>query len=542
MLATASICASAWDFEANGIYYEITSESEQTCEVCYNPAVYRGNVSIPGTATNNGKAYTVTAIGEEAFYYCTDLTGITLPNTVDTIKTMAFWACSALTEVTIPNSVKVIGSSCFATCDNLKTVNLGNSVEEIGIRAFISCQSLEGISIPSSVSYIGYYAFADCPKFSTITVDEGNQHYKSADNILYDKKMTELILCTRNKPSVTIPSGVEAIGVGAFLECKELASVTLPNTVNRIKSYAFQQCSALEEITLPPSLETIESEAFARSGLKEIYIPANVVDIVEDAFTNCSDLLNINVDPATRYYASADGVLYDKQLTTLYTCPGAKTSVSIPQTVTKISDRAFSGAQIASIELPGSLTEIGEETFMYCSALKEIAIPNLVTKIGSDAFYSCQQLKKVVLGASVEHIAEYAFNGCGALEEVYSYNPQPPTLSFNVWNDWNYATLYVPQGSVTAYQNASGWGSFSKILELDPTAIDNVASNGITANASPDGITVNGVTAGLPVNVYDEGGRLVHSTKATGNSLAIPAPKGHVYIVKVGGKSIKLAL
>lgn len=532
----------AYDFVDNGIYYTVLSESDKTCEVAYGDIYYSGNVNIPETANRNGSAYTVTAIGESAFYYCSGLESVTMPATIETIKPSAFASCAQITEVTIPNSVKEIYDYAFANCEQLANVDLGNSVEEIWWCAFMGCISLKSISLPESLREIGYDLFADCPNLASINVDEANPYLTSDDGVLYSKDMTKLIVCPKTRTTFTIPSTVTTIGNGAF-DTSTLREVSIPNSVTTIESYAFHNCYFLTEISIPNSVRSIGGEAFSRTSLTEIHIPASVTEITEDAFVYCPYLQSITVDEAAPNNSSEDGILYDKNKTRLLTCPGAKTSATIPQTVTSIADYAFSEGSIERVTLPQSLTEIGERAFMYCERLTDIDIPNSAKEIKDEAFYACKRLKNIVIGSSVEHIGDAAFHSLEALQTVYSLNPEPPQLGVNPWTyNINSATLYVPQGSAASYRNALTWGNFGTILELDPAGIGDAQADGIVVSGSESGITVSGIAAGQPVRVYDEGGRLVHSAVAGGTAMAIPAAKGHIYIIKVGGKALKIVL
>ena len=159
---------------------------------------------------------------------------------------------------------------------------------------------------------------------------------------------------------------------------------------------------------------------------------------------------------------------------------------------------------------------------------------------------NCPDMTTLTISRSVEYIADGAFYGYNTLQTVYSLNPEPPVLEIDFYGPWPWdlsqATLYVPQGSLAAYQGAEGWNVFGRMLELDPTAIDAAEAGGVEISATSGGIAISGAAEGLPVSVYDEGGRLAFSGTATGGTLHIPAAKGHIYIIKVGGKTLKVAM
>lgn len=157
-----SLSSYAYDALIDGIYYYL-SNSDYTAEVTSNTNdKYSGSVSIPKEVSYNGRKYSVTSIGERAFYDCSRLTSVTIPNSVTSIGKWAFFGCSGLTSVTIPNSVTSIGYAAFESCSSLTSVIIPNSVTSIGNVAFSVCSGLTSVIIPNSVTSIGYQAFSRC--------------------------------------------------------------------------------------------------------------------------------------------------------------------------------------------------------------------------------------------------------------------------------------------------------------------------------------------------------------------------------------------
>ncbi|MEE1004492.1 MAG: leucine-rich repeat domain-containing protein, partial [Bacteroidaceae bacterium] len=150
----ASINAFAETVEIDGIYYNFVTKGK-IAEVTENPNEYKGAIKIPETVSYNGVTYSVTSIGEYAFYYCSGLTSVNIPNSVTSIGEYAFYYCSGLTSVTIPNSVTSIGTSVFRGCSSLTSVTIPNSVTSIGESAFGGCSGLTSVTIPNSVTSIG---------------------------------------------------------------------------------------------------------------------------------------------------------------------------------------------------------------------------------------------------------------------------------------------------------------------------------------------------------------------------------------------------
>ena len=183
LITLVAICmlsfhAMAYDFsytyQGKTLYYNITSDNtvEVTCYsnfINYNNYV-SGDVVIPSSVTNNGTTYSVTSIGDDAFYYCSGLTSVTIPNSVTSIGDRAFYECSSLTSVTIPNSVTSIGNDAFAGCSGLTSVTIPNSVTLIGEGVFAGCSGLTSVTIPNSVISIGDLAFFACSGLTSITI------------------------------------------------------------------------------------------------------------------------------------------------------------------------------------------------------------------------------------------------------------------------------------------------------------------------------------------------------------------------------------
>jgi len=154
---------------------------------------------------------------------------------VTSIGSWAFWKCTNLTSVTIPDSVTSIGNFTFHSCSDLRSVTIGNSVTHIMAGAFFRCSSLTGVSIPDSVTNIDIGAFVGCSSLTSIEAGKGNAQYSSEDGVLFDKYKTELVLFPAGKSGhYTIPDSITSIGDTAFYDCSSLADVTIPDSVTNI--------------------------------------------------------------------------------------------------------------------------------------------------------------------------------------------------------------------------------------------------------------------------------------------------------------------
>jgi hypothetical protein len=154
----------AVEVEIDGINYDLNAEAEQATVIAKSGGEYSGEVVIPESVEYEGIAYSVTSIGWGAFYGCSGLTSVTIPNSVTSIGEWAFYVCSGLTSVTIPNSVTIIGGYAFYKCSGLTSVTIPNSVTSLGGGAFADCSGLTSVTIPNSVTSIGGEAFINSPK------------------------------------------------------------------------------------------------------------------------------------------------------------------------------------------------------------------------------------------------------------------------------------------------------------------------------------------------------------------------------------------
>ena len=263
--------------EIDGLYYELSAE-DLSARVTSHPNQYSGSVVIPEKVTYESSDYNVVRIKDYAFQGCSELTSITIPNSVTRIGNYTFYGCTSLTSVTIPNSVTSIENEVFNGCSGLTSVTIPNSVKSIGDEAFYCCTSLTSITIPNSVTSIGRYAFSCC-----------------------------------DFTSVSIPNSVTSIGGSAFAYCHSLISVNIPSSVTSLGGSAFEGCTSLTSVNIPSSVTSIKNSTFyGCSSLTSVTIPNTVTSIGDYAFSKCASLIDfycfaeeVPTTSSTTFYATS---------------------------------------------------------------------------------------------------------------------------------------------------------------------------------------------------------------------------------------------
>ena len=468
----SSITSFAYDFQVDGIYYKKNSDGVSVSVTSqYNDypyysdyTIYRpsGNIVIPPSVTYNDKTYGVTEIGSNAFYWCSSLASIEIPNSVTSIGDYAFYDCSKLASIEIPNSVTSIGNSAFSRCSSLKDakyssiesmcrISYGNEYSNPCYYAdnlYIDGTLVTSIEIPNNVTSIGDYAFYGCSSLA----------------------------------SVTIGTGVLSIGNNAFSSPKKVIWLTntppsgYTNAKGSVNYVANEQYTSLSNKTVYPFL----SSMFEVGGVK--YVPVSpserTCDIIDCAYNESAENININnsvenmgisltvkkMNPYAFYgnkFIKNVKIDFDGDVSNyaFYGCTALETTeiankgniddyafygctaletVEINNTE-NIGDNAFSSSKItqtlninntgnvgtsAFADITGCYTaninnmgSINGSAFKNSTGLTSLNIGGNVTHIGSDAFYGCTGLKNIQLN-NHGTIGANAYQDCSALETV----------------------------------------------------------------------------------------------------------------------------
>ena len=380
----------------------------------------------------------VTSIGSQAFWNCSSLTSIAIPDLVTSVEAYTFNGCTSLTSVTNGKSLTNIGDYAFQDCSSLVSIETGNGLTSIGKYAFRNCSSLVSFDMCNSVTSIGFYSFSGCS--SLVSVTNGNaltsiDHYaffgcSSLATFEVGDAMTSIggFALTDTPWFNNLPDGLIYIGSVAYKYKGTMpsnTSIVLKEGTTEIAATAFEKCSNLVSISIPSSVETVGYRAFSSCwGLDAV----NITDLA--AWCNIDFLDNGSSSPNPLKYAKK-----------LFLNGVEAKDIVIPNSVTKIKKYAFGEYKnLTSVIIPNSVTSIEESAFYNCgnlasvvigsgvekiesyafeqSGVTSVTIPNSVKTMGKRAFYQCRNLTSAVIGNSVITIGERAFEQCSNLNSL----------------------------------------------------------------------------------------------------------------------------
>ena len=449
------------------LYYNLDSYTH-TAEVTYysyssssNQNYVSGDLIIPESVTYNSQTYSVASIGNNAFYGCSALTSITIPNSVTSIGYSTFDGCTSLAELTLEDgdstlelgynssSKNGLFSSCplekiylgrnlsystysydgyspFANQTNLTDVTIGNQVTNLGSYLFYKCSTLTSITIPNSVTSIENDAFDRCTSLAELTIEDGDKilelgfnsiSYNGLLSGLFSSCPLEKIYLGRN---LSYPSGTSYYRHPPFENLKNLTDVTIGNQVTNLGEYLFNGCIALKSITIPNSVTSIGISAFSGcSALTSITIPGSVTSIGNSAFDGCTSLAELTMEDGESTLKLGDNSSSNGLFSS---CPLEK--IYLGRDLSYYSGYSGGYAPFANqkklkdVSIGNQVTGIGRHLFYKCSALTNITIPNSVTSIEDYAFYGCSALTGITIPNSVTSIGDYSFYECSSITTV----------------------------------------------------------------------------------------------------------------------------
>ena len=334
-----------------------------------------------------------------------------------------------------------------------------------------NCSQSSRSAISAFILSIGLFCFV-----GSVNADQwGDWKYTSdGTNVTitgYTGTNTDIII-----PDVISNKTVVAIGGEAFYY-SGITSVVFPPSITTIGYDAFHYCFSLTNACLPINIVHIGYFAFASCfSLKSVYIPASLTDLGSEVFGFCTGLTDITVSVSNPYYASTDGVLYDKNHTYLIQCPSMKTGAFvIPDGVTSLGGAAFLDSMLDEITLPVSIINLGESSTFYGAAIKSITIPYGVTSLSDHLLYSCLSLTNVIVCGEVTKTWTEALANCPSLRSVH-FKGNAPTFNVMTFNGSSPTVFFLPW--------TSGWGtSFQgRPTQIEPSFTQWLLNNNFSTN------------------------------------------------------------
>lgn len=367
-------------------------------------------------------------------------TSISFPISITRVGQYAFYGCDKITQFELPSGLTIIDSYAFAYCTAFETIVFPQYLTSIGDNAFRNCSALTAIYLPGTILTLGEGVFRNCTSLIYLEIEAG---------------------------------GITILPDNAFRGCTALSNVVLSDDIVSIQSRAFSGCMALEALILPLSLTEINFYAFENcTSLLNITIPEFVSSIsTNDAFRGCTALNDIFVHPDNQNFSSLNGVLHNKNQSTLLYSPENKTSVTIASSVRTISNYSLYRSKISSILIPSTVTSLQSYAFSYATSLATVVFEDGLTSIGSYSFNNCTALTTLVLPSTLQTVGSYAFGYTTSLNYV-NFPSGLQTLNEGAFHVTRIINLELPQ-SLT-YIGMYAFSSNPSLLTL--TMHDNVST------------------------------------------------------------------
>ena len=483
-----SVMANAYDFEVDGIRYDITSFTELTVKASSLSETFVGDLVIPSKVQFNGKELDVTEVGDDFAISNTAITALTIQDGVKSVGARAFKNCSHIATVKISPTINLIGQECFCGCTDLKIFTHQGKIT-IGAKTFCDCRNLEQVVI-ENLDSLSEGTFKNCVKLSDCYVPNivsiGKESFSNCASLI----------------NFNIPGSVRTIGDSAFEFCSNIISIIVPNNVNTLGLGAFNYCTSLSSISIGTGLTYLPWVFQGCTNLSDIRIEDATTTLTfgytgERTYTKYGNghannvlrhsspypsmfqgfnLKNVYIgrNLATEsYYYKEQYLSGSYELHLYYYVPAPPfsgsnmTSLKIGNTVSKLNTGEFRNCQnLDTVTISSVATSIPEHMFSGCSKIRTLEIPNVVKTIGANAFANCSELKTLSLGSSLVSIGDNALVGCESLNEIYIKSPNPPTYPTG-FSSANYINMnvYVPKGYLSIYQESEPWKNFWNLSE-----------------------------------------------------------------------------
>ena len=404
-------------------------------------------ISLPGD---------LKSVSESAFDGCSSLETLNLPSGITSIDNDAFFGCSSLEALNLPSGITSIGDYAFYGCSSLRSLPLPSGLISIGDGAFRGCYSLTSLEFPSSLTTLGDAVLGGCFGLTNLTLHSGLTEVKS-NYLFYEMSNNNLkevryiidsdletylqsnhpifyqincgIKYYLNDQEITtleIPSGITSIGDGVFFNSNGLTNLTLSSRVSSIGISAFSYCSNLKDVRY---YIFDDLATYIQKGHPAFYVNCGI-----KYYWNNQEITTLEIPTSVTSIGNY-----------AFHCSSGLTSVEFPSNLSSIGDWAFASCSgLTSVDLPSSITKMGEFVFNNCENLSSVKLPSEITAISNGAFGWCISLKNIELPAGITSIDEYAFSQCSNLQNINLPSGITTIGSGAFWNCSNLTNVILP--------------------------------------------------------------------------------------------------
>ena len=550
-----SITANAYDFEVDGLYYNLLSATEKTCELVGSKSSIK-NVSIPASVTTRGLSLKVVSIKESAFEGntnvqtvsfvgslmkdvsrnafkgCTNLKQVVLSDSLEAIVAGAFDGCP-IDKIVIPANIKTIGirslsnvyaieiansaepisfadsivtltsafigrnlTKSFVTNTSISEVTFGTGITEITPSMFEGCKQIEQITIPSNIMKIGDNAFNGCENLKKLMIEDCDSvlnlgksiiltdrreyssggiyvEYKRYYRGLFFNLMIKELYLGRN---LVYPSSITRDYVGRTYEGTEWSDYWSRNATITYLNYNYLGSpfnGEIDSILFGEKVTQLGSFFFEEQKMESFKVPDNCTELSEYCFYNCRNLKSIDFNNCVNIkYEAFSGCEKLQQInwgktkiigvSAFANCSNIATVDLVD--IDSIHANAFAGCLgLKKLMIGDGVKDIQQYAFSGCSNLHMVSIGDGVSSLPESCFSKCESLTWISLGANLAQIQSGAFGGCDKIVNIELKSVTPPLFDSedelsNV-NKFD-ATLYIPQGSTSVYEQAPVWRDF----------------------------------------------------------------------------------
>lgn len=399
------------------------------------------------------------------------------------LKKDAYSNKQEIKSIKISKDVTEIGDNAFYYCKNLTTIIIDgkSQLKKVGAAAFNST-GISWFHIPAHVESFNSSTLANCPNLTKIEVSAQNNFYKSVDGVLYsiDGKTLLTYPCGKNGSSYTIPEGVTTVDDDAFNNCTSLTDITLPTTLEEIGMRAFFYCKRLQTIVLPSALKRIEYKAFFGTALTEVTIPASLTLLDRESFGS-SSIESLSFEDGIQLKTIGDHAFFNCKLE----------SLTIPEGITTIDQYAFSECtKLTKVIIPSSVTSICHGAFRGCFNLRTIFVhadtpPAIEGEIFSNpvtgrVFYVLKESEELYQTAWDPYFNNSGHKYLYAVKVEISPSEAGTIVGYGYYEEGSTATLTAQDGQNHYFLN---WSENGEVVCTDPTYSFAVTNNhNLTAN------------------------------------------------------------